>query len=429
MHKNTIDPATVANARLPALVLGLCFLFNFLARGIGDTFMVFLLPLQAEFGWQRSQMTGVYSALMVISGLSSPLAGLLIERWGPRKLYSVGIAVLAGGYFLAGFATEIWHFYVCVGLLGGLGAGAIGMVPATALLSRWFSHRLGAATGIAYAGFGCGSLVMVPLTQAMIDASGWRAAYRWAGEGLLVALVLSQLIPWRAILVGRADPLSPKLARGAAGSRSASAALRSALGQRRFWLMVQIMFFTAVGMYLVIVQSVAYLVDVGFPPLKAASAFGVAGMLSVVGVSSVGWIADRFGYKRSVTASFIGTASGVAMLYSLSFGPSTVLLACYVLLFGIFQGVRGPLIASLSSRLFAGPGQAAIYGVIYACMAIGSGIGALLSGVLFDATGSYRPAFMLSFACLTLAAAPFWTSDLLRHNRVADNSHPSRDTP
>ena len=184
--------------------------------------------------------------------------------------------------------------------------------------------------------------------------------------------------------------------------------------------MVQTMFFTAVGMYLVIVQSVAYLVDIGFSPMKAASAFGAAGMLSVVGVSSAGWIADHFGYKLSATASFIGTASGVALLYSLSFGPSTVLLACYVLLFGLFQGVRGPLIASLSSRLFAGPGQSAIYGVIYACMAIGSGIGALLSGVLYDATGSYSPAFMLSIGCLVIAAAPFWTSDLLRHNRTPD---------
>ena len=418
MYKNEGNPA--ASARMPALVLGLCFFFNFLARGIGDTFMLFLLPLQAEFGWQRSQMTGVYSALMVISGLCSPLAGLLIERWGPRKLYSIGIALLSCGYFLAAFATKIWHFYLCVGLFGGLGAGAIGMVPATALLSRWFSHRFGAVTGIAYAGFGCGSLVMVPLTQSLIDALSWRATYRLVGEALLIVLVLSQIIPWRSILVGCTDPMSPRLARGAEESKSAAAGLRSALGQRRFWLMVQTMFFTAVGMYLVIVQSVAYLVDIGFSPMKAASAFGAAGMLSVVGVSSAGWIADHFGYKLSATASFIGTASGVALLYSLSFGPSTLLLACYVLLFGLFQGVRGPLIASLSSRLFAGPGQAAIYGVIYACMAIGSGIGALLSGVLYDATGSYSPAFMLSIGCLVIAAAPFWTSDLLRHNRTAD---------
>ena len=72
-------------AALPALVLGLCFLFNFVARAIGDTFMVFLLPLESEFGWTRSQTSGVYSTLMVVSGLSSPLAGALIARWGPRR--------------------------------------------------------------------------------------------------------------------------------------------------------------------------------------------------------------------------------------------------------------------------------------------------------------------------------------------------------
>lgn len=409
-------PAPITGPALPAAVLALCFLFNFVARGIGDTFMVFLLPLEAEFGWQRSQMTGVYSALMVVSGLSSPLAGLLFERWGPRVLYAAGIAVLAVGYLLAAFADQIWHFYLCIGLLGGLGAGAIGMVPATALLSRWFSGRLGTATGIAYAGFGCGSLVLVPLAQALIEAYGWRSAYQVLAQVLVGVLVISQFIRWQTIMDGRAGAAAATRMSKSARRESAAAALRFALRQRRFWLMVQTMFFTAVGMYLVTVQSVAYLVDAGIAPLRAASAFGAAGMLSVVGVSSAGWFAERFGYRNAATASFIGTALGISLLYAVSITPSPLLLAAYVLLFGICQGVRGPLVASLSSQVFAGPGQAAIYGVIYACMTIGAGCGALLSGVLHDLTHSYRPAFVLAIACLVVAAAPFWGATLLGHN-------------
>lgn len=394
---------------MPALVLTLCFAFNFIGRGVGDTYMVFLLPLGSEFGWHRSQMTSVYSALMVISGLASPLAGIVFERWGPRVLYASGLGLLGTGYFLAGRAHTLWQFYLCIGVLGGLGAAAVGMVPAAALISRWFDRRLSTAIGLAYAGFGCGALLMVPLAQTLIDAHGWRDAYQRIGGALLVLLPLSLALPWRRIRAGLART-PPPLRRSAA---LLPVQLRTALVDRRFWLMVQVMFFTATGMYLIIVQSVAYLVDIGFTPLQAAGAFGSAGMLSVLGVSGAGWLADRFGHRRAATLSFSGTFLGTVVLFLMSFQTPHWLLGAYVLLFGLCQGARGPVIASLSARLFPGPGQAAIYGAIYACMSVGSGLGALLSGALHDLTGGYRASFLLSMLCVFIAATPFWTSRVL----------------
>lgn len=416
MSKNTDTavPSARAAASMPVLVVGLCFLFNFVGRGVGDTYMVFLLPLQAEFGWPRSQMTSVYSALMVTSGLAAPLAGMVFERWGPRVLYGGGLALLGSGYFLAGRAQHLWQFYACIGLLGGLGAGAIGMVPAVALITRWFRHRASTAIGLTYAGFGCGSLVLVPLSQTLINDRGWRGAYQVLSTGLLVVLVLSLLLPWRRLAAGRTPAAAASGAAETGGARPGSRApLMTALRERRFWLLVQVMFFTAVGMYLIIVQSVAYLVDVGYTPLQAAGAFGSAAMLSVLGVSSAGWLADRYGHRRAATVSFTGTFIGIAVLYAMSYRAAPVLLVGYVVLFGICQGARGPVIASLSARLYSGPGQATIYGAIYACMSVGSGIGALLSGVLHDISGGYRAAFVLAMVCLWFAAAPFWTSRTL----------------
>jgi MFS family permease len=439
MLKNSAaEPTSAQSARAAIGVLALCFLFNFVGRGVGDTYMVFLLPLGAEFGWLRSEMTSVYSTLMITSGLAAPLGGMVFERWGPRVLYAGGLALLGTGYFLAGRLHELWQFYLCIGLLGGLGAAAVGMVPAAALISRWFRHRLTTALGLAYAGFGCGSLLIVPFAQTLIDARGWRGAYEVIGAVLLVLLPLSIALPWRRIGAGapaaavsagegqrstnmpatsaaetsnepRTVDAPPVAAHHAATPRP----VRAALHQRSFWLLVQVMFFTAVGMYLIIVQSVAYLVDIGFTPLQAAGAFGVAGMLSVVGMSSAGWLADRFGHRRAATLSFVGTTLGIALLFVMSYRSTHWLLVAYVLLFGICQGARGPLIAGLSARLFAGPGQSTIYGVIYACMSVGSGIGALLSGTLHDLTGGYRAAFLLSMVCVLLAALPFWTSDSL----------------
>lgn len=449
MQENSVAMPGRRWPAMPIAVLVLCFLFNFLGRGIGDTFMVFLLPLGAEFGWQRSQLTSVYSALMVTSGLAAPLAGLVFERWGPRMLYSAGLLLLGGGYFLASRAHSLWQFYACVSVLGGLGAAALGMVPVAALLSRWYTRHMGAAIGLAYAGFGCGSLVLVPLSQSLIVTQGWRPTYQVLGGGLLLLVPLVQWLPWRAIRAGgvgsagsvgnvagvggaghsarpavsvadhrgpirsaAADAASTVAAPGAAaagqrGAITASAALRRALHDRRFWLLVQVMFFTALGMYLVIVQSVAYLIDVGFTPLQAASAFGAAGMLSVLGVSSAGWLADRFGHPLAIGVSFSGTALGMGLLWALSQRASPLLLMGYVLVFGLCQGARGPVIAGLSARLFAGPGQATVYGAIYACMSVGSGVGALLSGVLHDLTGGYGANFALALLSVLLAALPF----------------------
>jgi len=417
MLKNSdADASSGSSASMAIGVLTLCFLFNFIGRGVGDTYMVFLLPLGAEFGWLRTEMTSVYSTLMITSGLAAPLGGMVFDRWGPRVLYAGGLGLLGIGYFLAGRSSELWQFYLCVGILGGLGAAAVGMVPAAALISRWFRHRLTTALGLAYAGFGCGSLLIVPFAQTLIDSGGWRHAYEVLGTLLLVLLPLSLALPWRAMAAGlpsRTPAAAHPLGTSPAGAAGAAGPVRAALRDRPFWLLVQVMFFTAVGMYLVIVQSVAYLVDVGFTPLQAAGAFGVAGMLSVVGMSSAGWMADRFGHRRATTISFTGTAMGIALLFAMSYEPSHWLLVAYVLLFGICQGARGPLIAGLSAQFFAGPGQSTIYGVIFACMSIGSGIGALLSGVLHDLTGGYRAAFVLAMVCVLLAALPFWTSTAL----------------
>lgn len=386
-------------------VLALCFFFNFISRGVGDTYMVFLLPLEAQFGWHRAQMTSVYSTMMLVSGLGSPVAGIVFERYGPRVLYAAGVGLMAIGYLIASRAGSLWQFYLGLGLFGGLGSGAVGMVPAAALLSWWFRGRMGTAIGIAYAGFGCGSLVMVPLAQALIDAWGWRGAYQGLGAGLAALCLLAFLfLPWRAIAAARPVPVAQ-----GAGPRPPSP-LRAAAGERRFWLLVQVMFFTAFAMFLVIVQSVAYLVDVGFTPLQAATAFGAAGMLSVVGVSSSGWLADRFSPRNAATVSFVGTSLGIAMLYALTYKASDVLLVAYVLLFGICQGARGPVVAGLSARLFRGPGQSTVYGAIYACMSVGTGLGALLSGALHDWTGGYRAGFALALVSVALAALPFWTS-------------------
>src|SRR5687768_17819616 len=104
-------------------------------RGVADSFMVFVLPLSEEFGWKRAQVSSVYSAFLVITGLAAPLTGMLIDRWGPRVVYPLGMLLLGSACLAAAHLWQLWQFQVVIGLGAGLGVSMLGMVPASMLIS------------------------------------------------------------------------------------------------------------------------------------------------------------------------------------------------------------------------------------------------------------------------------------------------------
>jgi len=108
-----------------------------------------------------------------------------------------------------------------------------------------------------------------------------------------------------------------------------------------------VFFGTAAAMFSVIVQLVAFFVDAGFSPIAAATAYGMLGMMSALSVMGSGLLSERFGYRQTVTATFVGTAAGMSILFALTFVPSTFLLALFVPAFGLCMGVRGPIVSSV----------------------------------------------------------------------------------
>jgi len=101
------------DAQMALVVLVICFVFNMLGRGVGDTYVTFLLPLETEFGWSRSELSSVYSIYMVANGLSAPFVGVLFDRWGPRLVYLLGVGCLGLGYFLRAVSRSCGNF-TCV---------------------------------------------------------------------------------------------------------------------------------------------------------------------------------------------------------------------------------------------------------------------------------------------------------------------------
>jgi len=379
-------------------------------RGLGDTYAVFLLPLERDLGWSRSELTSVYSIYLLVNGCTAPFVGLLFDRLGPRWVYGAGMASLGAAMLLAGGLTQLWQFYLFIGVLVGLGVSLNGMVPASALLARWYRERLSTAIGIAYSAFGVGTVLFVPLVQFLVGEYGWRQSYHILGWILIALAPLVVLaIPWKTFAAGGARHGAQKTGEGWT--------LRAALRSPVFWGLIQVFFCTAWGMFSIVVQLVAFFVEAGFSPIAAATAFGIVGLFSATSVMGSGLVAERFGYRQTVTASIAGTLTGMSLLIALTLAPSWLLLVLFVPVFGFCMGVRGPIVSSVSARYFAGPRVATIYGVVYASNAVGAALGAFAGGLLHDLTGGYRAGLGMAMVFMFLAALPFWLVPALRNYR------------
>jgi len=399
------DPDAAGMQRMAIGVLAVCTAMNFLSRGVSDAYAVFLLPLEQEFGASRATLTGIYSAYMLVHGLAAPAIGMAFDRLGPRVVYAGGLACYGIAYVLAGSIGALWQLYVVAGLAGGIAAAATGMVPASGLASRWFRARLPAAMGILYASVGTGLLLFAPITQWLIETFGWRGAYRTLGASLLVLLPLLLVLPWRRMATGHPDYAISGIRHTAQG---AVWTLSRAVRTTAFWALFAVMFVTSLSTYAINVQVVAYLVEIGFAPLQAASVYGLVGMLSVVGMLGAGVAAGRFGERAVATFAYACSIAGILALALLQTTGSQVLLLAFVALFGTVAGSRGPLVAVLSARLFAGRGMGAIYGAIMLGLGLGGAVGSWGVGVLHDLTGGYRAGFALGASGAVAGIALFW---------------------
>ena len=390
------------------LVVILAFVMNLLSRGIGETFAVFLLPIESEMGWTRTTLAGIYAIYMGAHGLAAVVIGWFVDRVGPRVVYTIGLLAYGFAFLLAQFGTEPWHFYLTTGVMAGIAMTAIGMTTATVLITRWYhgprARQLSPAIGIAYSGMGAGVIIWIPITNQLIEMLGWRETYRTLGIILCVLAVIVYVLPWSKLQL---TPL-PLSRFGSVLGGSKEGHLRAALKTKMFWLLFVIMFITAVAMYLVGPQMVAYLVSVGFDSTVASLAFSINGFLTVFGIAGTGWLARYFGMKRVATISYAMSITAVILLACLTVLPVMALLALAILPLGLSQGARGPIVSVQASQAFSGQGLGAIYGAITMGVGLGGMSGAWLSGVFYDVTGGYILSYSVSVVCALAGVGLFW---------------------
>jgi MFS family permease len=391
-------------------VLALCFALSVLGRGLGESFSVFLLPISESFGWDRAEVVSVYSLSALAGGLASPLIGRLFDYSGPRSVYSLGLLLFGGAFLLAAHASHLWQIQFSAGVCVGLGIALIGNVPNSILLGRWFGPKLPTAMAVVYSATGAGVLALLPASQLLIDRFGWRGAYQIFGIAALTLLLPLLVLPWRLFSAGQ-----PHLTKAATDDASDEGwTLTRAMRHHAFWALFATFFFTAIGMYAITPQVVAYLIGVGFPPLQAATAWGFSGVVLLFGMLGVSWLDGIIGRRPSVLLSYAMSIVGIFLLWLLQWRPNIWVLTGFVVCFGSMIGSRGPLLTATAMKLFKGKNVGTIYGAI----AIGSGLGAAFGswsgGLIHDVTHSYNPLILYALISVILGMIPFLVVPALR---------------
>jgi MFS family permease len=390
-------------------MLGGAFAAFTVSAGIMHSYAVFLLAFIEEFRWSRAETSIAYSVSQLVAGGSSPFVGALVDRLGPRRLLVLGGGLLFAGLVGSALISALWQEVLLYGIVMTIGANCLGLVVFVPLLSRQFVRRRGMAISIVQSANGFGRAASAPLVQFLISTIGWRETF-WAQAAFIAAAV-----PLLAALFRRAARYPVASAPAAMSPTSAepplpasSWTLSEAIRTPHFWLLFAVYLFTGLGSFLVSLHQLAFAVDVGFDKLYAAGVLGIGSFLAIGGTIVTGTLSDYIGREWSAILAYGISIIGVVCALLITSPDQHWLLWLHACFFGLTWGARGPAITAKTADLFPGGRLGTILGVITIGSGIGSAVGSWAAGWIFDLSGSYRLAFLLSIAAYLCGCIAFW---------------------
>ncbi len=414
-----------SSARYGWVVIAVCFLSVGASTAIRQSLIIFFPSLLEEFGWNRAALSVAPSLSGFVSSFLGLFIGILSDKWDVKRILIGGAAVAVIGLALCSTTERLWHIYLFFGFVTSIGIASLSLVPNTIILSNWFVNRRGFAIGIVASSYGLGTLILMPVLQVVINVRGWRFGFVFL-TAFIVVLIPIIVIFQKSRPEKEQSPEGPGEERSRAGAPSKAGPKKSLhpgekrVGTRhllgllarnpRFWFAYFQFILGPLATMPISAHQAAFLVDKGFDRMTTAMIVGINGFGIFLGMLLSGYLSDRLSREGSYTIGTVSLMAGCVILLLVESGSSVLLPVFFALLFGLGFGTRPSMDAATAADLFIGPHFGLIYGLFSTGLAVGSLIGPVLSGWIFDTTGSYTGAIVFCLVGVVLATACSWSA-------------------
>ncbi len=381
---------------LPLVIAGFAISFIVVGGGI-DTVSVFLNAITRETDWSRSGMSLGVSVGAVMAALSTPIVGLLVDRYGVRLPMTLGVLLLTVGFLILINMHEPWHFVVA-NLALGPGFAACALLPITVAVTICIPKRTTLALGIIGAGSSAGALALAPALQAVMEAYGWRAGYVALGSAIILTPLPCLLF---ALPRGRLRPASTAPTPLGGDLRLAQELRRPGVAP-----LAAVMILPGLVGFSISVHLVPYLVGLGHSGAIAAAALGATIGISAIGKIGGGIAGDRIGPLPTLRYSLV---LDVVALIILQYAVGGAALSAFVVVYGLALGAQIAVIPAIAVTVLNAKRFGTLYGILQLAAMLASAVGPISSGLIYDKTGHYAGAIILWVAAMAIAAAiSFW---------------------
>ena len=362
-------------------------------------------PIADEFGWSYAQISLAASLRGLEIGLLAPLMGLLVDRWGPRRLVFAGSILICAGFLILSRVSSLAMFYGAFALIA-IGMSACTQTVLMTAVANWFRRRVGVAISIASCGFGLGGL-MVPVITKLIAALQWRMAMFTVGLG-----TLAMVLPLSLIIRHKPEPygyqpdgeVTSSVQTNEIQSPTASAEVnisaRQAIKTRAFWHIAVGSMCHAFAVGAIITHMMPYLSSLGITRSLSSLVALMLPVASIAGRLSSGWLSYRFGTNKVLATGFALITAGLLFFGYVSAGRIWLLVP-FIITFSLGWGSIATTRFSVLREYFGRVGFGTILGFLSGIMMIGNIAGAPLAGWVFDNWGSYQAAW-LGFSAVSI---------------------------
>lgn len=338
-------------------------------------------PISTDMGWPRETFAFAVAMQSLIWGVSTPLFGMLADRYGPAKVLAGGGAIYTVGLYVLSQATAPIDATFGIGILTGLALSMTGFPVVLSVVGRMVTHEKRILyLGIASAGGSSGQLVLVPLGQWLITDNGWSMA------NIYLAVLAAVIVPLAAGLAG-----GNKRASDDVSTQNFGDALREARQHMGFKLLIAGYFVCGFQTMFIGAHLPAYLVDLGQPAWLGAAALSIIGGANIIGCLLWGRLGGRYPMKNLLAILYFMRSIVMTVFILSPITPTSVIL---------FTGIMGlmwlgtvPLTSGLVAQIFGTQFMGTLVGIAFMSHQFGSFLGIWLGGVIYDATGNYDPIF------------------------------------